>query len=82
MPFSGERAIATKRSHLSGTFFESYASHFHDPKKAFKEITMRNSFYMAMTELRIARNDYLDLNYRKRLADEALQCLKWGLKIE
>jgi hypothetical protein len=42
---------------------------------------MRNSFYMAMTELRIARNDYLDLNYRKRLADEALQCLKWGLKI-
>jgi thiamine kinase-like enzyme len=62
-------------------FFESYASHFHDPKKAFKEITMRNSFYMAMTELRIARNDYLDLNYRKRLADEAMQCLKWGLKI-
>jgi thiamine kinase-like enzyme len=63
-------------------FFESYSSHFHDPKKAFKEITMRNSFYMAMTELRIARNDYLDLNYRKRLADEALQCLKWGLEIE
>jgi thiamine kinase-like enzyme len=62
-------------------FFQSYASHFHDRKQAFREITMRNSFYMAMTELRIARNDYLDLNYRKTLADEALQCLKWGLRI-
>lgn len=62
-------------------FLESYASQFHDRKKAFKEITMRNSFYMAMTELRISRNDYLDLNYRKKLADEALQCLKWGLKL-
>jgi thiamine kinase-like enzyme len=63
-------------------FFESYSSHFRDRKKAFREITLRNSFYMAMTELRIARNDYLDLNYRKRLADEALRCLKGGLKIE
>jgi thiamine kinase-like enzyme len=62
-------------------FLESYASQFHDRKKAFKEITTRNSFYMAMTELRIARNDYLDLNYRKKLADEALQCLKWGLNL-
>jgi hypothetical protein len=62
-------------------FLESYASQFHDRKKAFQEITTRNSFYMAMTELRIARNDYLDLDYRKKLADEALQCLKWGLKL-
>ena len=62
-------------------FLESYASQFHDRKKAFKEITTRNSFYMAMTELRISRNDYLDFNYRKKLADEALQCLKWGLKL-
>jgi thiamine kinase-like enzyme len=63
-------------------FFDSYSSNFQDRQKAFREITQRNSFYMAMTELRIARNDYLDLNYRKRLADEARQCLKGGLKIE
>lgn len=63
-------------------FFESYASHFQDRRKAFKEITMRNPFYMAMTELRIARNDYLDLTYRKRLAHEALKCLEWGLRLE
>lgn len=63
-------------------FFKSYASHFPEPKKVFKDITMRGPFYMALTELRIARNDYLDWNYRKRLAFEALECLKWGLKIK
>jgi len=63
-------------------FFESYSRLFDSPQSTFREITLRNPFYMAMTELRIARNDYLDLNYRKRLAHEALQCLKWGLKLE
>lgn len=62
-------------------FFKSYASHFSDPKKAFLEITMRNPFYMALTELRIARNTYLDWDYRKRLAYEAMECLRWGLKL-
>ncbi len=62
-------------------FFKSYSSHFTDEGKAFDEITMRNPFYMAMTELRIARNRYLDLNYRKRLAHEARKCLVWGLKL-
>jgi thiamine kinase-like enzyme len=62
-------------------FFKSYASHFPNPKKAFKEITVRNPFYMALTELRIARNDYLGWDYRKMLAHEAMECLRWGLKI-
>ncbi|MGA2519083.1 MAG: aminoglycoside phosphotransferase family protein [Thermodesulfobacteriota bacterium] len=62
-------------------FFESYSSHFIDGDKAFHEITMRNPLYMAMTELRIARNEYLDLNYRKRLTHEARKCLEWGLKL-
>jgi aminoglycoside phosphotransferase (APT) family kinase protein len=62
-------------------FFESYSSHFLDSRKAFIEITLRNPFYMAMTELRIARNGYLDLHYRKGLVHEALKCLKWGLKL-
>ncbi len=62
-------------------FFESYSSHFVGDDEAFHEITMRNPFYMAMTELRIARNGYLDLNYRKRLAHEARKCLEWGLKL-
>lgn len=62
-------------------FLGKYSEHFHDHRKAFKEVTMRNPFYMAMTELRIARNSYLDWNYRKRLAYEASECLKWGLKL-
>jgi len=63
-------------------FFESYSSHYDDRKKAFKKITARNPFYMAMAELRIARNNYLDFHYRKRLAFEALQCLEWGLRLK
>lgn len=60
-------------------FLKSYASHFPDSNEAFRGITLRNPFYMAMTELRIARNDFLDWNYRKRLVYEALQCLRGGL---
>jgi hypothetical protein len=59
-------------------FLKSYSSHFHDYKKAFKEITSRNPFYMAMTELRIG----LSRNYRKWLAYEAMACLKRGFKLE
>jgi thiamine kinase-like enzyme len=62
-------------------FLKNYSSHFHDHKRAFREITLRNPFYMAMTELRIARNEYLGWNYRKRLAHEAMECLQWGLKL-
>lgn len=61
-------------------FLKSYASHFNNPKDVFRSITQRNPFYMAMTELRIARNDFLDWDYRKRLIYEATQCLQWGLR--
>jgi len=63
-------------------FLGSYALHSNDPQRAFKEMTLRNPFYMAMTELRIARNNYLDWNYRKRLVYEASECLKWGLELK
>ncbi|MCX7913139.1 MAG: aminoglycoside phosphotransferase family protein [Thermodesulfovibrionales bacterium] len=62
-------------------FLKSYASHFPDPKGAFNDITRRNPFYMGMTELRIARNEFLDWTYRKRLVYEAMQCLKWGVHL-
>lgn len=62
-------------------FLRSYTGHFSNDEEAFREISLRNPFYMAMTELRIARNNYLDWNYRKMLAHEALECLKWGLKL-
>ena len=62
-------------------FLVMYCSHFRNSGRAFGDITSRNPFYMALTELRIARNGYLDWNYRKRLAHEALECLKWGLRL-
>lgn len=63
-------------------FLKSYSSHFKNVAREFREITFRNPFYMALTELRIARNNYLDWNYRKRLAFEAMECLRWGLKLK
>ena len=63
-------------------FLKSYAGHYHNGHDAFETITRRTPFYMAMTELRIARNGYLDWNYRLRLAYEALECLRWGLKLK
>ncbi|NIT04506.1 aminoglycoside phosphotransferase family protein, partial [Candidatus Saccharibacteria bacterium] len=62
-------------------FLKKYSGHFRDKKKAFMEITLKNPFYMALTELRIARNSYLDWNYRKGLVHEAMKCLKHGLKL-
>jgi thiamine kinase-like enzyme len=63
-------------------FLKKYSKHFSECKRAFRKITLRNPFYMAMTELRIARNDYLDWNYRKWLVYEAFKCLSWGLKLK
>lgn len=60
-------------------FLRCYADHCRDRDRAFRDITAKNPFYMALTELRIARNDYLDWGYRKRLACEAIECLRWGL---
>lgn len=61
-------------------FLRHYARHFPSPHEAFREITRRVPFYMALTELRIARNDWLEWRYRKRLAWEAHECLRWGLR--
>ena len=44
-------------------------------------VARRNPFYMAVTELRIARNNWLDKDHRLRLIREAFRCLTWGLEI-
>jgi len=62
-------------------FLKIYAGHFPDADGAFQAITARNPFYMAMTELRISRNGYLDREYRKRLVHEAAECMRWGMKL-
>lgn len=57
-------------------FLREYASHFPDFQSAFSSITHRLPFYMGTTLLRIARNGYLDLAYRRKLVDSAIACLR------
>lgn len=62
-------------------FIAAYCCRSGETAGAFREITLRNPFYMALTELRISRNSYLGGWYRKRLAAEALECLRGGLAL-
>jgi len=57
-------------------FLHAYCENFPDPYSEFKRITERNPFYMAMGEMRIARNSYLSQNHRSWLVKEAYRCLK------
>lgn len=64
-----------------GRFLRRYAGRYSEPDEAFQAITHRTPFYMALTELRIARNTWLDWVYRRRLVREASACLTWGLRL-
>jgi len=61
-------------------FLERYAAAFPDRKGTFRAVTRRLPFFMALTELRIARNEWLCWSHRLRLVREAEACLEWGLK--
>lgn len=61
-------------------FLDRYAAAFPEPRRAFRELTRRLPFFMALTELRIARNGWLGWDTRRRLAREARACLEWGLR--
>jgi aminoglycoside phosphotransferase (APT) family kinase protein len=58
------------------SFFRVYSEQFPDPGSVFDKITHRNRFYMALGELRIARNTWLHPGHRKWLVEEALSCLR------
>lgn len=47
--------------------------------QSFHDITSRIPLYLALGLLRIARNNWLDLPYRRNLMREAKRCLKYGL---
>jgi aminoglycoside phosphotransferase (APT) family kinase protein len=64
-----------------GRFLRRYAGHDREPDHAFRVITHRVPFYMALTELRIARNTWLDWEYRRHVVREAGACLTWGLRL-
>jgi hypothetical protein len=54
-----------------GHFLWEYCCHFPDRMSAFKSITRRTPFHMGITLLRIARNSWIDWEYRWRLVREA-----------
>jgi aminoglycoside phosphotransferase len=66
----GEEAI--------GHFFRSYLAALKAPPALARRVYGLNSFYMALTELRIARNAYLSWDYRRALVAQAGQCLSHG----
>ena len=54
-----------------GHFLWEYACHFPDRGRAFRSITGRLPFQMALTLLRIARNSWVSAPHRRRLVEEA-----------
>jgi len=59
-----------------GHFLWEYACHFPDRDSAFASITRRLPFHMGLTLLRIARNSWINGNYRRQLLDEAKRILR------
>ena len=59
-----------------GHFLWEYACHFPNRDSAFQSITGRTPFYMGITLLRIARNSWIEPEYRHRLLCEAKECLR------
>ncbi|MBF0529690.1 MAG: aminoglycoside phosphotransferase family protein [Deltaproteobacteria bacterium] len=59
-----------------GHFLWEYAGHFPDRESAFRSITRRLPFYMGLNLLRIARNSWVDGDYRWRLIQETKQLLR------
>jgi len=54
-----------------GHFLREYACHFPDRQRAFRSITGRLPFQMALTLLRISRNSWVGAAHRRRLIEEA-----------
>ena len=57
-------------------FLKFYCSMFENHETFFETVTYRNRFFMALGELRIARNRWLPRKHRKWLIVEALRCLQ------
>lgn len=59
-----------------GHFLWEYSCHFPDRDQTFDSITARVPYYMALNMLRIARNDYIDADYARRLIRRAYKLLQ------
>lgn len=59
-----------------GHFLWEYCCSFPDRLRAFRAIARRIPFYMGITLLRIARNSWIDRDYRRLLVQEAKKILR------
>jgi aminoglycoside phosphotransferase (APT) family kinase protein len=59
-----------------GHFLWEYACHFPDRQRTFDSISARAPYYMGLTLLRIARNDYVSEDYGRRLVRHAKELLR------
>ena len=59
-----------------GHFLWEYSCHFPDRDSAFRSITARTPYYMGLTLLRIARNDWVSEGYCAALVAQATQLLR------
>jgi len=62
-------------------FFQAYLEALPPDPEISRRLHHLNPFYMALAELRIARNDYLSEEYRAELVAEARRCLAWGRRL-
>jgi aminoglycoside phosphotransferase len=69
----GERAIRH--------FFGAYLAALPPDAALAHRLYCLNPFYLALAELRIARNAYLSWDYRRALVAEARACLAWGRRL-
>jgi Phosphotransferase enzyme family len=59
-----------------GHFLWEYCCHFPDRDAAFRSITARLPYYMAMNLLRVARNDYIHTDYGNKLVRQSKRLLQ------
>ncbi|MFI5331113.1 MAG: aminoglycoside phosphotransferase family protein [Desulfobaccales bacterium] len=64
-----------------GHFFTAYLGLQPDNPDLAARLYLLNPFYMALAELRIARNGYLAWDYRRWLVAEATRCLTYGRRL-
>lgn len=73
MQVTGDRRTAEP---FIGHLLWEYCGYFPDRQEAFRSITLRLPFYQGITLLRIARNTWVDWNYRRQLLEEAKENLR------
>jgi aminoglycoside phosphotransferase (APT) family kinase protein len=74
--FMATTGDANRAEPFLGHFLWEYSCHFPDRESAFRSITARLPYYMAMNLLRVARNDYIGPEYAGTLVAQSKRLLQ------